>query len=210
MSRAAQKGSVLIIAMVLLLVMTLIGMAGIEVTGLEERMVLNMRDRQAAFEAAEAALAQAEEFLDADSNSVSLVNFADQDGTGGFYDAGGSDSCNDKSDDAADDSEGDEEESESEDASDSEDSNDDKPLWQKEWGDDCVITFSKSDDAFAQLVKTPEYIIERLYESDLTDSLSKGSGDSLESHVYYRITVMAKGLTETTEVRLQTVYKVKR
>ncbi|WP_370280309.1 PilX N-terminal domain-containing pilus assembly protein [Pontibacterium sp.] len=206
MSRAAQKGSVLIIAMVLLLVMTLIGMAGIEVTGLEERMVLNMRDRQAAFEAAEAALAQAEEFLDADSNSVSLVNFADQDGTGGFYDAGGNDSCNDKSDD----SEGDEEESESKDASGSEDSNDNKPLWQKEWGDDCVITFSKSDDAFAQLANTPEYIIERLYESDLTDSLSKGSGDNLESHVYYRITVMAKGLTETTEVRLQTVYKVKR
>lgn len=76
-----QKGSVLIVTMIFLLIMTMIGTAGIEVTGLEERMAGNMRDRQMAFEAAEAALMDGEAYLD----SLLIAPAFTTAGTGGFY-----------------------------------------------------------------------------------------------------------------------------
>ena len=51
-----QRGAVLITALVILFVLTLLGVAGMQNTVLEERMAGNYRDRQVAFEAAEAAL----------------------------------------------------------------------------------------------------------------------------------------------------------
>ena len=170
------------VSMVLLLVMTLIGMAGIEVTGLEEKMVLNMRDRQAAFEAAEAALTQAEEYLEND-RQVRIASFAHKNGTDGLYDFGGVDSCNTGT----------------------------QQVWEKDWGEDCRRDFSIADDkSYAQLVQTPQYIIEEMTDKPVDDSQGGGSGDTKKRDVYYRITVMAKGLTDATEVRLQTVYKVQR
>ena len=77
--KSKQHGGVLIVAMVMLLIMSIIGLAGIEVTGLEEKMVFNMRDRQSAFEAAEAALKDGETYL---STTDTLPAF---DGTNGLY-----------------------------------------------------------------------------------------------------------------------------
>ena len=63
MNRTRQKGAVLIVSLILLVIMTFIGLAGMEMTGLEEKMAGNMRDRNMAFQAAEASLLEAEAFL---------------------------------------------------------------------------------------------------------------------------------------------------
>ena len=59
-----QRGSALVVAMVFLLVMTLIGTTAMQGTSQQETMAGNMRDRNLAFQAAEAALLDAERFLD--------------------------------------------------------------------------------------------------------------------------------------------------
>jgi len=55
-----QRGVALAVVLILLVVMTLIGLASLRGTLLEERMTSNMRDRSLAFESAEAALRQGE------------------------------------------------------------------------------------------------------------------------------------------------------
>ena len=59
-----QAGAVLIVGLVLLLILTVIGLASIRGSDLQERMAGNMRDRNAAFQAAEAALREGEDLLD--------------------------------------------------------------------------------------------------------------------------------------------------
>lgn len=55
-----QKGATLLVGLVILLLMTFIGLAAIRGSGMQELMAGNMRDRQLAFQAAEAALSFAE------------------------------------------------------------------------------------------------------------------------------------------------------
>lgn len=55
-----QRGAILIVSLLLLLVMTIIGVFAMRGTTLEERMAGNLRDRDLAFQAAEAALREAE------------------------------------------------------------------------------------------------------------------------------------------------------
>ena len=55
-----QSGVVLAISLIMLLLLTLIGVSGSQVTGLEEKMTGNMRDRNLAFQAAESALRDGE------------------------------------------------------------------------------------------------------------------------------------------------------
>jgi type IV pilus assembly protein PilX len=59
----AQQGVVLIVSLILLLLMTLIGTTGMQMTSMEEKMAGNMRDRNLAFQAAESALAAGELYL---------------------------------------------------------------------------------------------------------------------------------------------------
>jgi type IV pilus assembly protein PilX len=56
----AEHGVALVVALVLLVVATLIGLAGIRATSLQERMSANMYDRSLAFQRAESALRAAE------------------------------------------------------------------------------------------------------------------------------------------------------
>ncbi|HHW4679949.1 MAG TPA: pilus assembly PilX family protein [Xylella taiwanensis] len=58
-----QRGISLIVILLLLLVMTLIGLAVLRTTVLQERMSANLRDRSLSFQTAEAALRDAEEFI---------------------------------------------------------------------------------------------------------------------------------------------------
>jgi type IV pilus assembly protein PilX len=51
-----QSGAVLIVSLIMLLLLTLIGVTGSQVTGLEEKMAGNSRDYNLAFQAAESAL----------------------------------------------------------------------------------------------------------------------------------------------------------
>jgi len=59
-TRVRQQGVVLIVALILLVVMTLAGLAGLRTVLLEEKMTANTYDRSLSFQAAESGLRQAE------------------------------------------------------------------------------------------------------------------------------------------------------
>jgi type IV pilus assembly protein PilX len=59
-----QGGAALVVGLMILLVLTLIGIAGVQTTQLEERMSGNLRDQNEAFQAAEAALRDAEDYIE--------------------------------------------------------------------------------------------------------------------------------------------------
>ena len=75
-----ESGAVLVISLIILLLLTLIGVTGTQVTGLEEKMAGNMVDRNLAFQAAESALRAGENFL----TQATLPDFTAT-GTGGLY-----------------------------------------------------------------------------------------------------------------------------
>lgn len=81
-SPTKQTGSVLIIALIMMVVLTMLGVTGMKSSVLEEKMAGNLRDSQLAFQAAEATLREAEQFID--ENIVSTTNF-DTDGSDGLY-----------------------------------------------------------------------------------------------------------------------------
>lgn len=58
-----QRGAVLVVGLLLLMVLTLIGVASMQSTTLQERMAANMREQEQAFQSAEAALRSGENFL---------------------------------------------------------------------------------------------------------------------------------------------------
>lgn len=78
-----QNGSVLIISLIVMLILTILGVSGMKSSVLEEKMAGNVRDKQLAFQAAEATLREAEKYIDA--NVVSITAF-DTDGSDGLYD----------------------------------------------------------------------------------------------------------------------------
>jgi len=77
----SERGAVLLVSLVMLLLLTLIGLAGMRMVQLEERMAGNLRDRQVAFQAAEAALRAGE----AAARDISRRGLAEA----SAYDAGG-------------------------------------------------------------------------------------------------------------------------
>jgi type IV pilus assembly protein PilX len=76
--RSNQNGAVLIVALIMLLVLTILGVAALQGSNMEERMAGNMHDRNLAFQAAETGLLDAENFIE---NLVTTGNF---DGTNGL------------------------------------------------------------------------------------------------------------------------------
>lgn len=79
-----QQGVALFISLVLLLLLTIAGVSAVQTTTLEERMARNSHDSLMAFQSAEAALRQAETWLEANVNSV--ANFSPA-GTNGLWKA---------------------------------------------------------------------------------------------------------------------------
>ena len=70
-----QRGAVLAVSLVILLLMTLIGLSAMQSTSLEERMAGNTRDRNLAFQAAESGIRDAETFINGlVANPVRLEN----------------------------------------------------------------------------------------------------------------------------------------
>ena len=59
-----QSGAVLLVALIMLLVLTLLGVASIDSSGMQTRMANNQRDRIIAMQAAEAGLLAAETYLE--------------------------------------------------------------------------------------------------------------------------------------------------
>jgi len=62
-----QCGAVLFVSLIMLLLMTLIGVSGMQTTVLEERMAGNFKDRNMALQAAESTLRAAESYLNTES-----------------------------------------------------------------------------------------------------------------------------------------------
>ena len=79
LNRNRQSGAVLVISLIFLLVLTVVGVAAMQNTSLEEKMAGNVKDRNLAFQNAESAVREAETFID---NVITLAVF---DGTDGLY-----------------------------------------------------------------------------------------------------------------------------
>lgn len=69
-STAREHGAALIVALILLVVMTLLGLSAVRMVVLEERMTANAYDRGLSFQAAEAALRAGEAAAQANANAV--------------------------------------------------------------------------------------------------------------------------------------------
>lgn len=69
-----QTGSALIISLLFLLILTILGVAGIQTTSMQERMSGNMRDRNMAFQASEAALRGGEDYVRNNSDNEALFD----------------------------------------------------------------------------------------------------------------------------------------
>lgn len=74
-----QRGAVMVVSLVILLIVTMIAVSSMQGTVLQEKMAGNSRDRNLAFQTAESGVREAEIFVD---NIVSLGSF---NGTGGLY-----------------------------------------------------------------------------------------------------------------------------
>lgn len=77
MSRSNQTGVALIVALVLLVLVTLLGVAGIQTVALEEKMAASSLDRNLAFQAAEAALRVGEAYVEANKPTPSYTDADD-------------------------------------------------------------------------------------------------------------------------------------
>ena len=73
MNKSKQHGATLIVALVLLVIVTLFGIAGMRGTTLEMKMVASARDRAMAFEAAESTLRRVEDDLIADPPTAAEI-----------------------------------------------------------------------------------------------------------------------------------------
>lgn len=71
--REKQQGSVIIISLIMMLLLTIIGLTGVRMSNLEEGMSGSFRDHHLAFQAAEAALSEAEAFVE--NTTFSTTNF---------------------------------------------------------------------------------------------------------------------------------------
>lgn len=78
---STQRGAVLLVGLVMLLMMTIVGLAAMRGSSMQELMAGNMRDHNLAFQAAEAALRAGEEEL----NGVSVPSFGGS--ASGYYKA---------------------------------------------------------------------------------------------------------------------------
>ena len=79
---ARERGAVLVVSLLILAMMTIIGVAAMDTSVMEEKMAGNMRDRNIAFQAAESALRLGETWIAARSVLPEISN----DGSTGIWD----------------------------------------------------------------------------------------------------------------------------
>lgn len=160
-----ERGATLIISMIFLLILSIIGLAGMDVTSLEEKMAGNMRDRNMAFQSAEAALRDGEDYLE------SIVVLPAFDGNNGLYAL----------------------------------PTDGTKRWETvSWANPSDVR-SYSGAGFGELAGSSAYIVEDLAAAASSDSLEVGT--PADTKRFYRVTGRAVGLTSSSEVIVQSVYK---
>ena len=85
LKRNHQAGAVLVVSLIFLLVLTIVGVAAMQNTTLEEKMAGNVKDRNLAFQNAESAIREAETFIDTVAGvegSLNLPGYGDNKGGG--------------------------------------------------------------------------------------------------------------------------------
>ncbi|MBV1790120.1 hypothetical protein KQ940_18850 [Marinobacterium sp. D7] len=76
MTVARESGAVLIVALIMLLLISIVGVGAMQSSSMEERMAGNLYDRHTAFQAAEAALRQGEAMFIVSYPNISLASGA--------------------------------------------------------------------------------------------------------------------------------------
>lgn len=171
-----QRGAVLIFCLVFLLVLTLMGVSSMESTILEERMAGNMQDYSVAFQAAESALTDAEQWLAAQL----LWPSTSDDGSTGVW-------VRDSMDP---------------DTGNSvpwwRESSIDNATW---WSNNGRAAEGESD-----LAADPRFIIEEYRVASRGESVAIGTGVQNRTRVFHRITARGTGRNASTVVVLQSTY----
>ncbi|MFC3114315.1 pilus assembly PilX family protein [Cellvibrio fontiphilus] len=169
-----QSGAVLVVGLVLLLILTVIGLASIRGSDLQERMAGNMRDRNTAFQSAEAALREAEKVM----NGVVTPSFSGA-VVGYWPDLNKPDAALSR-----------------------------PAEWTKdEWEENSV---QLDDDTIKGVADQPRYTVEKVIITRLAASQGSGvdhvSVERVQDAEFYRITSRGVGLTEDSEVILQSTF----
>lgn len=171
-----ETGAVLIFCLVFLLILTMMGVASMESTILEERMAGNMQDHGRAFQAAEAALQAGEDWLagqlfwPATSNDGSTPTW--------LRDALDPDTANSApwwNEPAR-----------------------DNNNW---WRDNAVAL-----GGFNSLAENPGYIIEEYFTATTGQSIAIGTGTQNRVQVFHRVTARGTGENDATVVQLQSTF----
>lgn len=173
-----QKGAILVFCLIFLAVLTMMGVAGMESTILEERMSGNMRDYSMAFQAAESALTDAEDWLEAQVNKP----ITSADGSTAVWETNAPDS---------DDTDGTPwwKESTRKAAS----------WWTT--NADAVAGFDAEG-----LAAAPRYIIEEFHTTTTGQSIGIGAGETSVPRVFHRVTARGVGATSSAVVYVQSTF----
>lgn len=189
-----QRGAVLIVALIMLLLLTLVGIAGIRDTQLQEKMAGGTEDRAIAFQAAESALREAEKMVE--SGSCTIAGGCDP--AVGYYE---DPALPARVDDAG-------------------DPVSEAAFWATWFGgdadvngigddwDDLTKVKSYAGTVLPQVAQQPRYVIELLPPnySMLPNTANSGGGGTIQIHDFL-ITARGTGRTNTTVVILQSVYR---
>lgn len=200
-----QSGVVLIISLIMLLALTLIGVTSSSVTGLEEKMAANSKDINLAFQAAEAALRDAEASLTVQPTFDRAATNTNQ-GVGGYYTLLNNDETTNPPQDPT-----------------LKNPQPQSPFYSNvDWYGTKVITYNNtgsSGNKLAGLYRAPEYIIEEINSTGLSSAGSSGGGSlgggsdyseptSTGKVITYRITAHGWGSNANSVVTVQSVAKV--
>ncbi len=179
-----ERGSVLVLALVLLVILTLLGLSGMETATLEERMAGNVRNKQLSFNAAETALRGGEAFL------ATTVGNTRPNATNSS--PGSSEVWEDNAPDP--------------------NSSVDRFWWNEAtgaWWDGSSVSVTydadSSGDTSHLVAQQPQYLIEELYSQEAGGSLV-GGYTAAPRRYFYRITARGMGKNETAETFLQTTF----
>lgn len=173
---ARQRGAVLVVSLLLLLVMTLLGLGASQSTRLQERMAGNQRDQEIALQTAEASLRAAEMRL-SPTNPVALVTCRTADDRCDAYEMR---TFVDRADVPL-----------------------DLAKQADEWWDDYGREYAFTDN-LGDVATTPEFAIERVAE--VREVLSVGDSTLDTVRDFYRATARATGMTNTSQVVIQSTY----
>jgi type IV pilus assembly protein PilX len=174
-----QSGTVLVISMIFLLLLTIVGLSGMRSSIMNERMSGNMRDNSLAFNAAEAALRNGESWID-NSGNIKIVRWdscADAPCAESAYEANGSSPTPDMlslNDDA--------------------------------WTNPATVQLYRpvSGQELQDLELSPSYIVEFLYYENVENPLLLSQGS--DRYGVYRISARGVGKTLSAESIVQSTY----